>query len=110
MIGVLAVGNDVTAQKRAEEGLARLAAIVESSDDAIISKDIHGAIQTWNAGAERLFGYGAEEVVGQPITLLLPPERIQEESQILRDCSAASAWNIWKRCAWPRTADGSTYR
>ena len=63
--------------------LARLAAIVESSDDAILSKDLNGIIQTWNAGAERLFGYRAEEVVGQPITLLLPPERIQEEEQIL---------------------------
>ena len=83
MIGVLAVGNDITAQRRAEEGLARLAAIVESSDDAILSKDLNGIIQTWNAGAERLFGYRAEEVIGQPITLLLPPERIQEEEQIL---------------------------
>ena len=83
MIGVLAVGNDITAQRRAEEGLARLAAIVESFDDAILSKDLNGIIQTWNAGAERLFGYRAEEVIGQPITLLLPPERIQEEEQIL---------------------------
>ena len=83
MIGVLAVGNDITVQKRAEEGLARLAAIVESSNDAILSKDPNGIIQTWNAGAERLFGYRAKEVIGQPITLLLPPERIQEEEQIL---------------------------
>ncbi|MGA2034174.1 MAG: PAS domain S-box protein [Thermoguttaceae bacterium] len=83
MIGVLAVGNDVTAKKQSEEELARLAAIVESSEDAILSKDLNGVIQTWNAGADRLFGYRAEEVVGQPITLLLPPERIQEEEQIL---------------------------
>ena len=62
----------------------RSAAIVESSDDAILSKDLGGIMQTWNAGAERLFGYRAEEVVGQPITLLLPPERIQEEEQILK--------------------------
>ena len=70
-------------RKRAEEQLTRLAEIVESSDDAILSKDDHGIIQTWNAGANRLFGYRAEEVIGQPITLLLPPERIQEEQQIL---------------------------
>ena len=70
-------------RERAEKSLARLAAIVESSDDAIVSKNLSGIIQTWNAGAERLFGYRAEEVIGQPITLLLPPERIHEEEQIL---------------------------
>ena len=61
----------------------RLAAIVESSDDAILSKDLNGIIQTWNAGADHLFGYRAEEVIGQPVTILLPPERIHEEEQIL---------------------------
>ena len=81
--GVVLVFRDFTEQKQAERSLARLAAIVESSDDAILSKDLNGIIQTWNAGAERLFGYRAEEVIGQPITLLLPPERIQEEEQIL---------------------------
>ena len=70
-------------KKRMERSLARLAAIVESSDDAILSKDFNGIIQTWNAGAERLFGYRAEEVVGRPITLLLPPERTDEEQQIM---------------------------
>ena len=69
--------------KRPQRSLARLAAIVESSDDAILSKGLDGIIQTWNAGAEHLLGYRAEEVIGQPITLLLPPERIQEEQQIL---------------------------
>ena len=69
---------------RLQEAQARLAAIVESSDDAIMSKDLNGIIQTWNAGAERLFGYRAVEVVGRPITLLLPPERMQEEGQILQ--------------------------
>ena len=63
--------------------LAQLAAIVESSDDAIVSKDLNGIIQTWNAGAERLFGYRPDEVVGRPITLLLPAERIAEEDHIL---------------------------
>jgi PAS domain S-box-containing protein len=60
-----------------------LAAIVTSSDDAIISKDLTGKIMTWNAGAERVFGYTAEEAVGRPITMLLPPELLQEETKIL---------------------------
>ncbi len=75
--------QDITERKLAEQSKARLAAIVESSDNAILSKDLHGIIETWNPGAERLFGYRAEEVIGQPITLLLPPERIREEEQIL---------------------------
>ncbi len=62
---------------------ARLAAIIESSEDAIISKTLQGVVQTWNAGAERLFGYQAEEVVGQPITLIVPPERLDKEKEIL---------------------------
>ena len=77
------VFRDYTEHRQAERFQARLAAIVESSDDAIVSKDLNGIIQTWNAGANRLFGYRAEEVIGRPITILLPPERIQEEEQIL---------------------------
>src|SRR5262245_16565847 len=60
-----------------------LAAIVTSSDDAIVSKDLHGTILSWNAGAERIFGYTAEEAVGRSITMLLPPERLNEEANIL---------------------------
>jgi PAS domain S-box-containing protein len=70
-------------RRRAEEAQARLAAIVESSQDAIISKTLDGIIQTWNAGAERLFGYRAEEAIGQPITLIIPPDRLSEEREIL---------------------------
>lgn len=66
---------DVTAQ--------RLAAIVESSDDAILWKDINGVIQSWNKGAERLFGYTAEEVLGKPVTVLIPRDRQDEEPRIL---------------------------
>ena len=62
---------------------ARLAAIVESSEDAIISKTLDGVIRSWNAGAERLFGYSQQEAVGQPITLIIPPERQNEERSIL---------------------------
>ncbi len=68
---------------RARRLQARLAAIVESSEDAIVSKTLDGIIRSWNAGAERLFGYTAEEAVGQPITLIIPPERQDEEQAIL---------------------------
>jgi PAS domain S-box-containing protein len=61
----------------------RLAAIVESSDDAIVSKDLNGIITSWNQGAERLFGYTAEEAVGQSITLVIPAERLHEEQMVL---------------------------
>ena len=63
--------------------LARLAAIVEASDDAIIAKDLNGIVFAWNSAAERLFGYSAAEMLGQPITLIFPPERISEEAAIL---------------------------
>jgi PAS domain S-box-containing protein len=67
----------------AEELRNRLAAIVASSDDAIISKTLEGVIVTWNEGARRIFGYEAEEVVGKPVTILIPPDRLDEEPTIL---------------------------
>jgi PAS domain S-box-containing protein len=75
--------QDVTERKRAEVDRARLAAIVESSDDAIIGKTLEGIITSWNEGAERIYGYSAEEAVGQPILMLVPPERPNEISRIL---------------------------
>jgi PAS domain S-box-containing protein len=76
--------RDVTHERLAESARAHLAAIVESSDDAIVSKTLEGIIRSWNRAAERLFGYTAEEAVGQPITLIIPSERVQEEQEILR--------------------------
>jgi PAS domain S-box-containing protein len=75
--------RDVTERKQAEEDRARLAAIVESSDDVIIGKTLEGIITSWNKGAERLYGYSAEEAVGQPISMLVPPERPNEIPRIL---------------------------
>jgi PAS domain S-box-containing protein len=75
--------RDITERKRAEEALLHLAAIVESSDDAILSKDLEGIITSWNASAERMYGYSAEEMVGQPVTLLFAPDRQDEFMQIM---------------------------
>lgn len=81
--GAVLVFRDVTERRRAEEAQARLAAIVESSEDAIVSKTLDGVVTSWNQGAERLFGYAAAEAVGRPITLIIPPERHGEEPAIL---------------------------
>lgn len=70
-------------RRRAEEKVRHLASIVESSDDAIISTDLNGVIVSWNKGAQILFGYSADEVVGKPVTILLPPDRANEEASIL---------------------------
>ena len=75
--------KDITARRHAEEVSLRLAAIVESSDDAIISKSLDGIVTSWNAAAERIFGYRAEEMMGQPILRLLPEDRHDEETMIL---------------------------
>lgn len=77
------VAVNISDRKRAELASARLAAIVESSDDAIVSKNLDGIITSWNVGAERLFGYSAQEVVGKPITILIPDDRQDEEPDIL---------------------------
>jgi len=81
--GVVCYFNDITKQRREAQALQQLAAIVESSEDAIISKDLNGIITSWNRGAEHLFGYSVKEAVGQPIIILMPPDRLDEESNIL---------------------------
>jgi PAS domain S-box-containing protein len=73
-----------TALRESREQFRWLASIVECSDDAIVSKNLDGIIQSWNRGAERLFGYLAEEVIGKPVTILMPPERQPEEHVILK--------------------------
>jgi PAS domain S-box-containing protein len=81
--GVVCYFNDITEQRRQARASQQLAAIVESSADAIISKDLNSIVTSWNHGAERLFGYPAREIIGQSITILLPPERLNEEPDIL---------------------------
>ncbi len=76
--GVTFTALDITKRKQAEEEFSRLATIVMSSDDAILSKRLDGTIISWNRGAERLFGYTAAEAVGRPIDIVVPPERAGE--------------------------------
>ena len=83
IIGAINCFVDISERKQNEKSLSRLAAIVEHSDDAMISKTLDGTIMTWNKGAEHLFGYKAEEAIGQNITLLIPTERLSEEAMIL---------------------------
>ena len=80
---VVNVLRDVSEQRRAEERRARLAAIVESSDDAIIGKTVEGIITNWNRAAERIYGYTSEDAVGQHISMLVPAERPDEIPRIL---------------------------
>jgi PAS domain S-box-containing protein len=77
------VNFDITERKQAEEVRSYLAALVESSDDAIIGKTLEGAIVSWNPGAERIYGYKAEEMVGRSLSLLVPPDRRDEIPQLL---------------------------
>ena len=75
--------RDVTQRRESDEIRSHMAAIIESSDDAIISKTLEGVIMSWNAGAERIFGYTANEIIGKPIYVLIPPGRFDEEPAIL---------------------------
>jgi PAS domain S-box-containing protein len=81
--GLTVFSRDITERKQAEVDLARYAAIITSSDDAIVSKTLDGIITSWNTAAERMFGYTAAEAIGQPITLIIPAELQREEVDIL---------------------------
>jgi PAS domain S-box-containing protein len=82
-IGAVNMLVDISDRKRADINAQKLASIVESSDDAIVSKDLDGIITSWNRGAEQLFGYRAEEVIGKPVSILIPADRLDEEPRIL---------------------------
>ena len=83
VIGASKIARDITWEKKTEQAAQRLAAIVESSDDAIVSKDLNGIVMTWNKAAERIFGYKAEEIIGRSITTIIPPELYDDEPRIL---------------------------
>lgn len=102
----LSVMHDITGRKRAEIATARLAAIVDSSSDAIVGKDLAGIVTSWNSGAEQLFGYHADEMIGQPVLRLIPEERQDEEAQIMdsiRRSRTVRPFETVRRCK-----DGST--
>ncbi len=102
--GIFVQGVDVTERETAEQELQKLAAIIEFSDDAIIGTDLSGNIISWNPGAERIFGYSAGEVIGTPIKRLIPPQRQQEEEDIIRIVSRNE--RIDHRETVRRTKDG----
>jgi PAS domain S-box-containing protein len=79
---IYAVGRDVTEQREANEARARLAAIVDSTTDAVISQNLDGTITTWNSGAERIYGYSADEIIGRPVTTLATPDHAGEIDKI----------------------------
>jgi PAS domain S-box-containing protein len=83
LFGVVLIFRDITEQRRFEHARAWLAAIVDSSEDAIVSKTLEGVITSWNPGATRLFGYTPEEIIGKPVTTIVPPELYHEEAEIL---------------------------
>lgn len=80
---VLSVMHDVTDRRRSQELASRLVGIVESSSDAIAGKTLNGIVTSWNSGAEEMFGFGAAEMIGQPISRIIPPARLGEEREIL---------------------------
>ncbi|HZA92407.1 MAG TPA: PAS domain S-box protein, partial [Gemmatimonadales bacterium] len=84
IMGASSIKRDISERRHGQETASRLAAIVESSDDAIISKALDGTVLTWNAGAQRMYGYSAAEIVGRPIYSLVPERLQQDEERILR--------------------------
>ncbi len=80
--------RDITEMKQVEEMQSKFSAIIESSDDAIISKTLDGIITSWNTAAEKIFGYSAQEVIGHPMSIIIPPERLEEEPKILRQIAS----------------------
>ena len=84
VIGASKIARDISERKQFDDSRTRLAAIVDSADDAIVSKDLNGIIRTWNLGACRMFGYTSEEMIGQSILRLIPEELHYEEDEILR--------------------------
>ena len=124
-IRIILTSRDLTEQRRLDEARSRLAAIVDSSGDAIIGKDETGVITSWNEGAEKVFGYSAEEMIGQSIKRLLPADRAGEEVRaghadprhrdrlrptVARETSRLGAPRLWRASARERSRDAAKNR
>ena len=96
----------MTERTQASLTTRRLAAVVESSDDAIVTKDVNGIITSWNAAAERIFGYTAEEAIGQSVRMLIPADLQAEEDRYSRRFAPAKRSTTTRRCDSARTARG----
>ena len=83
IVGASKIARDISERRRMERELMRLAAIVESSEDAIVGKDLKGIISSWNGAAERMFGFTEAEAIGRSITMIIPEDRLEEEHQVL---------------------------
>jgi PAS domain S-box-containing protein len=91
VVGASKIARDISERRGMELEALRLAAIVESSEDAIVSKTLDGIIRTWNRAAERMFGYTADEAVGRHITVIIPDDRLSEETEVLRRLGAGES-------------------
>jgi two-component system CheB/CheR fusion protein len=96
VVGVSGIDRDITGEKAAQERQARLAAIVDSSNDAIMGKTLDGIITTWNAAAERIYGYTAEEMIGHSIMAIIPPDRREEELGILASLRSGKGFELYE--------------
>ena len=83
LVGASKIARDISDQKRVAAAALHLSALVQSSDDAIVSKDLNGIVKSWNPAAERLFGFRADEMIGQSITMIVPSDRLAEEDYVL---------------------------
>lgn len=105
IIGVSKIARNISIEKLAEEKQAMLAAIVESSDDAIISKDLNGIISSWNSGAEKIFGYKEHEVLGKHISILIPQDSLDEETEIISRIRKGQKVNHFQTIRVTKTGD-----
>ena len=105
VIGASKIARDISDRRRMEWEAQRLAAIVESSEDAIVSTSVDGIIQTWNRGAERMFGFSAAEAVGRHVSIIIPEDRLHEETEVLRRVRAGESVDHFETVR--RRKDGS---